>query len=101
MISRENNHPFSDRRAQLDIVVEIFPACLQLLLDAGFKILGSAPSPLELEGVIRLRIQGSGLPQQCGQGEPLIVLTIVQVVYGSQKICRIADITVLDTRLAS
>ncbi len=71
---------------------------MQLLLDAGFKILGSADSPAELEGIVRLRIQGSGLPERCEYGEPLIVLTVVQEAYGSQKICRLADIKVLDAR---
>lgn len=92
MISIENNIGWTNRTALVDVVVEIVPNLLQLLADAGFRIVGSERSRPEYEGTIRIRIAGSALPAECGEAEHLVNLTFEVETYGSQRITRIREV---------
>ncbi len=101
MISHLNNSGWTNRTAIVDVTVEVLPNVLQLLADAGFRVIGSERSRQEYEGVIRLRIAGSALPTECGEAEHLVNLICEVESYGSQRITRIREVQLLELAIAN
>jgi hypothetical protein len=92
----QNSH-LKNRRAVIEIAPEVLGECAQVLVDAGFEILGSATSRDLPQRVVRLVIGGDALPEACeGEDLLLITMTIQQDQYGRQRIKRIKDVMLVD-----
>lgn len=89
MITRLENTQIHQRRALVDVTGEILGQCANVLIDAGFFIVASAPPAITSEGMVRLVIQGDALPAECDTGPHLVKLQMTQEAYGSQRIVKI------------
>ena len=96
IIYMQNSH-LRDRRAAIDIAPEVLRECIPVLLDAGFKIIGSATTRGLPVDVVRLVIEGDALPEACDgrDGLLLVSFTLQQENYGRQRITRLKDVTVV------
>ncbi|WP_027517868.1 hypothetical protein [Bradyrhizobium sp. WSM1417] len=97
MITYMQNSHLRDRRAVVEINPTLIAECVPVLVDAGFKIVGSATSrglPIE---VVRLIIEGDALPAECdgAHGLLLVSLTVQQEQYGRQRITRVKDVALV------
>lgn len=82
------------RRALVDVDAELLPELARTLMDSGLKIVGSCAPESWLE-IVRLIIEGNCLPEECEKGWKVVRPTFVQEQYGSQKLIRLHEITVL------
>lgn len=96
MISHLNDHGATDKIAAIDVSPEICDRFFSVIADAGFKVLGSLRSPLNVAGVVRLVIKGSALPDECAKAMHLVIFTMEVEGYGAQRITRIREISLLD-----
>jgi len=88
----QNSH-LKDRRAVIEIEPKIAARALPVLMDAGFRIVGSASSRGLPNDIVRLVIAGDALPEECA-GDGLLLVTMVFEVeaYGEQRITRVKHV---------
>lgn len=97
MITYMQNSHLRNRRAVIEIAPAVLRDCIPVLLDAGFKIIGSATSRDLPMQVVRLVIGGDALPEACeGESLLLVTMTIQQDQYGKQRLTRVADVSLVD-----
>jgi hypothetical protein len=85
------------RRAAVDIAGELVGCAAQVISDAGFRIVGSLPSPVWPAETVRLVIEGSGLPEECNEDELRhIRLQMIVEHYGSQRVTKVSGIELLE-----
>lgn len=87
------------RRAIIDITGEILPEAAGCLRDHGLSIVGSLPTPLTRDGVVRLIVEdpyGDKLPPACNEGWWRVDVTMTQRTYGKQRLVEVSDIQAVE-----
>ena len=98
MITSIQNTNFRGRRAAIDVTPDVFSDCVPVLIDAGFKIVGSASTRGEIDPMVRLIIMGDALPSECENGEGIrkVNLILYQERYGRQRIVRVKEVYLVE-----
>lgn len=77
---------------RIDLTPEVIAQCVPVLVDAGFKIIGSASTRDMPFDCVRLIIEGDALPEACDGELRLVRVLFNQEAYGKQRMVRVQSV---------
>jgi len=89
----QNSH-LRNRRAVVEMTPEVMVECVTVLVDAGFRIVGSATTRHMAFEYVRLVIEGDALPEACAGELRVVRVTFYTEAYGKQRLTRVQSVEV-------